>query len=33
MPAEDRRVAHVARPLHYRPHELLRLGSKAPRTY
>ena len=32
LPAEDRHVAYVARPIHYRPHELLRLRPKAPRN-
>jgi hypothetical protein len=32
LPAEDRHVTHVARLLHYRLHELLRLGPKAPRS-
>jgi hypothetical protein len=32
LSAEDRHVAHVACPLHYRLHEPLRLGPKAPRN-
>ena len=32
LPAEDSHVAYVAHPIHYRPHELLRLGPKAPRN-